>query len=267
MARNPQQESVQCVLQGLSRFSHATVYFLGASDTGKSSLISEAATQLCSANTAVLDADIGQSTVLPLTISLLRARPHADGGPDLEIVRWEFMPGFNLVRHCERNALIMKSLVRDAQGWAAYRLIDTTGFVEGAGVMVKKRELEATEPDLVVALQRCGELEPIVKDLRCECLCLLVTPDVRARSREERRARRDQKLREYFQDATVRHIRAEAVLPGAPENKRGLLVGLYSDGLAGLGRVEEVTGEGLAVLTPVQQPVEKVEFATVRFPG
>lgn len=86
-------------------------------------------------------------------------------------------------------------------------LVDTSGFIEvdqGAAAL-KWALIDLLKPRIVIALQRDGELEPILKPLRPlfgnRLKVLQVDPSARDRSSEERKTRRQDAYREYFRDA------------------------------------------------------------------
>lgn len=252
------------VLDVVADLGQAVVYFLGGTDVGKTSLVIRLANLLTESRVAILDADIGQSGVLPLTISLLRAEKPFSTFSELPVVRREFIPGYNLVRHLERNARIMGELVREARGWARYCLVDTTGFVAGVGAHLKKREIEEVHPDLVVALRRSQELGGILKDLRYPWLAFRSPPWIRRKSWEERRRKRNERLSAYFQGGGLREIPRRKA-SGVSVHHKGRIVGLYGERFLGLGVVAAVSDEKLVVLTPVTQKVERIVPTSLTF--
>lgn len=78
--------TVMEILDVLGRLDSAVIYFLGATDTGKTSLILRLANELAGRNVAILDGDIGQSGILPLTISLLKVAKPFDALPELPLI-------------------------------------------------------------------------------------------------------------------------------------------------------------------------------------
>lgn len=252
------------LLENLAQLKPAVVYFLGGNDTGKTTLITWVANQLLGTSLAILDTDIGQSSVLPLTISLLRAERPFSSFSELPTVEQEFIPGYNLVRNLERNARTMGELAREARSWAQYCLVDTTGFVGGPGIHLKRREIEEVQPDLIVALHRSDELRPILKDLKCHLLLFPVPSWMGKKSEAERRKRRNQKLSSYFQGSNLREIPAKAVAC-IPLDHKERIVGLYGERFLGLGVVRGVRDEKLLVLTPVKGDLQRVEFTPVKF--
>lgn len=128
----------------------AVIYFLGKIDTGKTTLVTWLANRLVKNGVAILDADIGQSGVLPLTLSLLEVDRPFVALSQLPLIEQEFIPGYNLLRYMERNAGSMGTLAEHARARVRYCLVDTTGFVTGPGVRLKRREIAGVRPNLVV---------------------------------------------------------------------------------------------------------------------
>lgn len=255
------------ILDVVARLKSAVVYFLGGNDTGKTSLITQLANRLLGTSIAILDADIGQSSVLPLTISLLRADKPFAAFSELPILGQDFIPGYNLMRNLERNARTMGELAKEARTWAQYCLVDTTGFVGGPGIRLKRREMEEIRPDLIVALERSNELHPILKGLKCHLLLFPVPCWMGRKSEAERRKRRNQRLDSYFQGSSLREIPARPATC-IPLQYKERIVGLYSERFLGLGVVRGMRDDKLLVLTPVKGELQRVEFTPVRFsPG
>ncbi len=171
------------ILDALVHLDSAVIYFLGATDTGKTSLILRLANELAGGSVAILDGDIGQSGILPMTISLLKVVKPFDALPELPLIEQEFIPGYNLLRYAERNARTIGEMTKHARRWAKYCLIDTTGFVEGPGIHLKRREIEEIRPDLIIGLYRSRELDPILKRVNCRTLSFQVSGSVIRRAR------------------------------------------------------------------------------------
>jgi polynucleotide 5'-hydroxyl-kinase GRC3/NOL9 len=181
------------------------IMMLGTVDVGKTT----AATRLAGAavragfRTAVVDADVGQS----------------DLGPPATI-GWGFLP--RPVRYMHDIAPAGLWFVGDTRPEQVYRcvvqgtvalagrarrqgarivVVDTTGWVEGAhAVGAKLRKIRALAPRHIVAIQRAGEVEPILARVPAPTLVhrLRPAPGVRVRARAERRAFRERRFAAYF---------------------------------------------------------------------
>jgi len=254
------------------------VVMLGPVDVGKTTLATVIASRAVASRhrAAVVDADIGQSDLgPPTTVGVATLRR-----PAKRMDEWRanaaFFVGDTSPQHVYRY--LVEGAVRSV-AWARARgaqvvVVDTTGWVEGAAaVAAKVHKIRRIAPQHVVALQRGGEVEPILDRLPRGIIVhrLLPSRHVRARSREIRRAARARRFRRYFAGAH-RHTLALATLPASrppgyegreipqhrmlaelfPAALRHLLVGLADrhGWLQAVGSVVEI-GPGPQALTVV----------------
>jgi polynucleotide 5'-hydroxyl-kinase GRC3/NOL9 len=244
-----------------------TVIIVGASDTGKSSLARYLYEAFCrqGLRAAYLDGDVGQSSLgLPTTLNLaLSAVPGDDRfpprGPQAAYFVGSTTPrGHLLPTVVGTYRLYQKALALDAEAV----VIDTTGLVDSAhgGKALKQWQCELLAPRAVVALQRDRELEPILwplrRDGRIRTIELPVSPHVQVRSREERIARRRERLAAYFERART-HVVELNRLPIYDVDllARGALLAFQdAEGFAtALGVVDQVDRRGgiFVVQTPL----------------
>ncbi|MHA2406015.1 MAG: Clp1/GlmU family protein [Candidatus Hermodarchaeia archaeon] len=175
---------------------------LGDTDTGKSSLVLYTANRLSSAGykTAVVDADVGQSTIgAPGVVGLCLVESPTLSLKDLPYRAGYFVGDKNPSGHFLDMVLGTKRMVVEAfKTGAEAILIDTTGMVRGGPARaLKEKKIEAVSPDLLAALQRDGEVEHLLapfKD-RCRILRLPVPPYMRDTGRVERIALRGVSMR------------------------------------------------------------------------
>ena len=210
------------------------IYLLGADDAGKTMLSKELANQLILKNkkVAVIDADSGQSSWLPLTLSLNYAQREFRQLSELSLADWDFMPSYDLLECFERYIRLMGKWIRKAKEEVDYCLVDSNGDIREA---LKLRELEILNPDLVVALQRGSELEPILANLENRILRLPVPEEVKRKSWKQRKGIRDEKLKLYFKDSSMQTINCEI-----PSDFTHRIVGLYArEKFSGLGIAED----------------------------
>ena len=262
----------------LSRDLSGTVMIVGASDTGKSTLARFLYQALCrqGQRAAYLDADVGQSTLgLPTTLNLaLAAGPGDDRFPP-QGSRAAFFVGATTPRGHMLPAVVGAHRLQQralALGAEAV-VVDTTGLVESdqGGRALKQWKVEMLEPGVVVGLQRRNELEPILwplrRDGRVRSVELPVSPHVVQRSREERIARRCERLARYFEPAQPRllELRRLAVYDLERLAVGALLAFQDAEGLTlGLGAVQEA--DRLAGTATVRTPLRDLEaVASVRF--
>ena len=284
--------SWETVLPALTKRPGVTM-FLGASDTGKTTCLRTAAIHLAQAGLlplAIVDADIGQSTIGPPTTVGLTLVPKADttalssdGRLTCHAMRFVGAlspPGHLLQLIVATKRLVDKALRQEARAV----LVDTTGLVGGTiGFQLKLNKIELLEPRQVVALQREGELEDVlsVLDNRPGLTIhrLAVSCQVRTRSAADRYQFRASRFAAYFRRATrvqletkklsilspptgLSKLTRESLSPVIslrsfpPQSLVGCLVGLNdtSDETLALGLLDGVTrhGQKLAVLTPLR---------------
>jgi polynucleotide 5'-hydroxyl-kinase GRC3/NOL9 len=141
---------------------------LGAGDTGKSTLVAALAGALAVRGhaVAVVDADLGQSDVgPPTTVGLGRVRAPIERLEQAELVALEFL-GVTSPASCVREtAEATARLVARALADGCDRvLVDTCGLVEGdLGRALKRLKIACVRPDLLIALERAGECESILR--------------------------------------------------------------------------------------------------------
>jgi polynucleotide 5'-hydroxyl-kinase GRC3/NOL9 len=236
---------------------------LGASDTGKTSLVTRLAGRLAArgSRVAVVDADLGQSEIgPPTTIGLGRV-----DGPlaRLSAARVEalyFVGATSAARVIGATARGAGALVARARAGGFDRiLVDTSGLIApGIGRALKEAKIRAVDPDLLVCLQRAAECEHILARYadvaRPALLRLPALARGRRRSTEERRRHRVAALAAYFASARAVEI-DPALVAGGPVGAalEERLVGLLDAAgeTVGIGRIARVDAGGVTVETPV----------------
>ena len=193
---------------------------LGETDTGKTTLANFLIFNLCQRGlrVALVDADIGQSTLgPPATIGLAQFKSDPDWKVVLSPPEIFFVGSTTPEGHFPLHLKGVKRMVNKAISYATdLILVDTTGFVSGeAGKELKKRKIDLISPRFILALQRSGELEPVLE--LCEenpfykTYRLPLSEKVRPRSMEERRINRANKFRDYFRDSVIHELAIEEV--------------------------------------------------------
>ena len=176
----------------------------GDTDTGKSSLVLYTANRLCSAGykTAVVDADVGQSDVgSPGVIGLCLVESPTLSLMDVPLLTGYFVGDKNPSGHFLAMVLGTKRMVDEALKTEAEGiLIDTTGMVHGGPARaLKEKKIEAVSPDIIVALQRDGEIEHLLVPLkdRFRILRLPAPTKMKSTGRRERIALRGFSMRKH----------------------------------------------------------------------
>jgi len=188
--------------------------FLGATDTGKSTLAKYFIFRLCQKGikAALVDADIGQSFLGPPTtigLSIFESPPDWDKRlfPEIFFVG-STTPEGNFPLHLKgTKKMVDRALCQGAE----VVLVDTTGFVFGEyGKELKKRKNELLRPRFMIALERAEEIEHILTLYRDDPFprTFRLQPSAEARSRtwEERKFYRMRKFQEYFNPSEIQEI-------------------------------------------------------------
>lgn len=260
------------------------VFLLGGIDTGKTTfgieLLRRAIEQ--EIKCAIVDADIAQSSVGPPTTVGMKVLSDASA-LERAALRTPDSMGFvgSLSPRGHRLPLATttgKLVGRARREGCSLVVVDTTAFVAGIdGQLLKFFKMDLVDPDFVVALERGGELEPIVgiaqRFTRAEVLELDVSPEVPTRSAEERVAFREEQFAAYFATGTSRwRVKPTVFLPTVPsEFDLGLLEGLVvgmEDGsgtCVGVGVLEYDAGEDiLRMVSPVTEGVKGLRLGSIR---
>lgn len=178
---------------------HSVVLFLGATDVGKTTLIRQLHQQL---GGEVIDADVGQSWLGPPACisrgSCTSERVHISSSYFVGDIspRGNFLQVLSGVAHCLRGAV-------------QPLLIDTDGYITGEAARAYKSELiRLVRPDLLVLLQRAGELA-YYKLYAHQDIKVIEIPVAHtgSKSREERIRAREDAFRRYFHNAQLRSWR------------------------------------------------------------
>jgi polynucleotide 5'-hydroxyl-kinase GRC3/NOL9 len=280
--------------------------FLGASDTGKTTCLRAAASHLAQRGLlplAIVDADIGQSTIGPpttvgLTFVTKDKLPTLLNGR-LPCQAMRFVGALSPAGHLLQTIVATKTLVDKAlRRGARAVLVDTTGLIgQRVGFQLKLNKIELLEPRHIVALQREEELEGLLSLLAdrpgLAVHRLAVSYQVRTRSPAERYRYRTGHFAIYFRGATkgslanskvsvlspptgLSKVTAESLAPVISlgsfpsQNLVGCLVGLNnaSNETLALGLLERVTRDGqkTVVLTPLRNlnRVRVMQMANIR---
>lgn len=260
------------------------VFLLGAIDTGKTTfgleLIGRALQR--GMRTALVDADVGQSTVGPPTTIGLRYI-HDRGDLVRERIRraddLAFVGSIGPKGHMLPLVVGTSKLVERARRQGVdLVVVDTTGLVSGLQAQaLKYYKLDLVHPDHVVAFEQGGELEPLVGIAqRFTSARVIETPideRVRTRSPDERATYREKQFAAYFASGASRwRVKPSVFMPTLPPGfdlalLDGLVVGMEdgSGGCPGIGVLEYDAGEDvLRMITPVSEGVKGLRLGSIR---
>lgn len=200
--------------------SPGVVLVIGAPDTGKSTLAHFLVYKSIEEGfrTSYIDGDLGQSILGPPTTlgMTLPSEPPADMGE----LKWDqlyFIGATSPAGHLLPTAVGIKRLVERAKKEnAGIVVVDTTGLVAGEmGFELKFYKIELLNPRHIIAIQKEGELEHILKALRgregMKVHRFSPSQRVRTRSPEVRRAYRGRIFQEYFHRCNRRTVSLDSV--------------------------------------------------------
>ena len=260
------------------------VFLMGALDTGKTSFGQILAQRAVAAGvrTAIVDADVVQSTIGPPTTTGMRV---CDASTDFSTEGLRVADGLgfvgSLVPKGHLLPLIVSSmkLVNEARAKGCQLIVvDSSSLVSGIyGQTLKYFKLDLISPDFVVAFERGGELEPLVglaqRFTRAEVIELEVPAEVRSRSVDERMQSREEAFAAYFAHGSSRwRVKPTVFMPTLPPEfdlalLDELVVGM-EDGeghCVGIGVLEYDSGEDiLRMISPVSEGVRGLRLGSIR---
>ncbi len=179
---------------------------LGGPDTGKSTLCQYLVYRAYVAGfpVALMDLDLGQSHLGPpgaLGLSLFP--PSFPGDQGLFPAGLYFIGQTSPVGAILEVAVGSRVLADQARARGVERLlVNTSGLVRGiAAHRLKQAEVDLLQPQLLLALDREGELGPLLRtlDYASNTLSLPVSCHARRRGLEERRLYREERFRRYWE--------------------------------------------------------------------
>lgn len=272
--------SVPSISEAIGRAAAASsVFLIGGMDTGKSTTAVSITREALRRNrsVALVDADIGNSTIGPPTcVGLKIIRNESDIEDRRRADRLHFVGGLSPDRLVLQHVIATTAMARAGSESADLVIVDTTGTISGVvGQTLKYHKVELIRPDLVLALQRGGELEPVIGMLRrffaVDVMALPADPDVPPSAPDARAAARTRALAEAFSGPLERwRVRETVFAPTLPmgldlARLDGVLVGVQdgSGSCLGLGRLE-YADEVLRVLTNAGEGMQGLRLGSLR---
>lgn len=264
--------------------SPGVVFLLGDIDTGKTTYALELARRALEAgiSTAIVDADIVLSTVGPPTTVGLKfcGSPESLSREALrEADSLGFVGSLSPKGHLLPLVTCTAKLVDRARDTGSQLIIvDTTSLVSGIyGQTLKYFKMDLVHPDFLIAMERGGELEPVVgiaqRFTPAEVIELDVPPESVTRSVDERIAFREEQFAAYFATGSSRwRVKPTVFMPTLPPDfdlalLDGLVVGM-EDGkgaCVGIGVLEYDANEDiLRMVSPVSEGVRGLRLGSVR---
>jgi polynucleotide 5'-kinase involved in rRNA processing len=252
---------------------------IGGLDTGKTTVAMDAVRHALAAGhrPVLVDADIGISTVgPPACVGLKVFESDSDLENATEPDALHFVGAITSSRLVLQQVVATAVMVERARHLGEVIIVDTTAIASGvSGETLKYHKAELCRPDLVIALQRGEEMEPVVGMLRRFLDVEVVTaptdpglvplgPDDRARKRAAAFARA---LRPPFERWKVRPTVFAPTLPVGLNLGRldRVLVGVQDStgGCLGLG-ILQVEEETLRVMTNVGEGMTGLRLGSIR---
>jgi polynucleotide 5'-hydroxyl-kinase GRC3/NOL9 len=186
------------------------IFVLGASDTGKTTLIKFLIDRFVRSGkkVAIVDSDIGQSSIAVPTVISSALISSADDIKSPKVHSLFFIGSTSPPGNLLQMAVGLKKTVEAALLTKPdLVVVDTTGFIHGATALeLKYQKVSLVQPTHIVTIQREREAEPILGSVRAsfdnlKILRLKPGSSVMGRSLDERQANRERKFAEYFSGA------------------------------------------------------------------
>lgn len=250
------------------RKQKCTALFIGATDSGKTTLVKYLAKRLIkeTVKVSIVDTDVGQSTLgLPGTISM----KVFSNEKDIDNFRFEKMFFVGSINPAKKISLMMdgsRRMVDICREKSEIILVDTTGLVSGEiGRALKIGKIKAIKPEYVIAIQRHDELEHILKLVEnISIQRIKASLMAKCRAKENRMKYREKKFLDYFNEKRVSEFLLHQHDVGFFYNgksfslkrgdfKDGTIIGLnHNDDTMALGLIVEITGDSLIFKSPIK---------------
>lgn len=193
------------VKEALLEPKNKVVMVLGASDTGKTTLIENLLTFLLEKfSVGVVDTDLGQSHIGPPTTIAWAVFQKRFEGWKKAIVKNFYFVGTTSPAGCLLPTITGAKLISDiAKEKTDKVVVDTTGMVGGgAGKVLKICKIELIQPQVILALQKEDELEHILRNFARMITPLIfrlyVPSFIKQKVYQQRVSYRERKFRDYF---------------------------------------------------------------------
>jgi polynucleotide 5'-hydroxyl-kinase GRC3/NOL9 len=261
---------------------HGLIMIIGGADTGKSTFARWLLGHLAAASPSpigFLDGDPGQSTLgPPTTVTLAFTRPGTKHFP-LRGRRWRRCVGSTSPRdHMLPLLSGVARLVEVARSRRVKTIVyDTTGLIDPrhGGVALKLAKIELLRPDLLIAIRRSGELEPLIAPLRrsnrIRISVIEASPALRHRSILARQRHRVRRFAEQFAGAVPLEIETGryAIFPHSCMVRNQLLAFEDAQGFTvalGIAIRTDETAKTATILTPIRDlaRVDSIRLADLK---
>ena len=217
--------------------------FLGGTDTGKTTLVTDLARRLArEQKAAVVDADVGQSHIgPPTTVGWALAGTDTEDLAALSPEGIAFVGDVTPVGHLLQLTAALAMCVHAARTAADVVLVDTPGLVSGAAAAALWWTVQTViRPGRIVAMQRGTECGPILAGLNravSEVKSVTAPAELTLKSPAQRQNYRKRLFARYFRDAAVYNVSLDGV---AVRTARGITGQGAAGHLVGLSDAEGV---------------------------
>lgn len=256
------EEALRELLEGEVK----TVLVLGASDSGKTTLI-EQLTNLCASRkkTAILDIDPGQSHIgPPTTVAWAMVKEKFPGWDKLEVVDFYFVGDTSPTGNLLPTVTGARIMWDKASKVAERIIVDTTGLIRGEiGRILKLHLIDLLKPQIIFALCREDELNHILAFFQGmkvpRVFKLPVPPQVNRKDFSQRRLYREMKFKSYFKRAReIEFVQEEIGISKAlsPQSLNLRLVSLRdrNNQDMALGVIKEIDKGRVLIYSPLPNP-------------
>ena len=198
--------------------------FLGASDTGKTTLAAALVKRLASEQpVGIVDADIGQSHIgPPATVGWAVADNRQSDLSQLLAASISFVGDVTPVGHLLQLTVAIIRCVQQASKVAELIILDTPGFIRGPAASALWWTVQRVlNPKLIVAVQRESELSDILAGLRrfdSQIELVKCPSQIRTKSPEDRRTYRQDQFDKYFRDSCLYNINLSDIAVQTTQN-------------------------------------------------
>jgi polynucleotide 5'-hydroxyl-kinase GRC3/NOL9 len=248
-------------------FNHkGTVFLLGATSSGKSTLARYLIEKLLSKDTVIslIDSDIGQSSLgAPGTINIKIFKTAMDI-KNFITEKIFFIGSANPAKKISLMIEGSKKLVDIARAESEIVLVDSTGLINGeAAKALKIGKIKAIKPDCLIAIQKHNELEHLITlagDI--DIHRIKASKMARERSREARIRYRRERFNEYFDEKKVAEFllhdidlvyNNKIIRPGKTDFKEGTLIALnHNKDTRELGILLELDNNSITFRSPIK---------------
>ena len=260
-------EAIEAILEP----QNSIIMVVGASDTGKTTLVEDLLTLLAQTfrKVAVVDGDIGQSHLgPPTTIGWGLVENRFESWKKTPLRDFYFAGATSPLGRLLPTITGAKLISEIAKNHAEKVVIDTTGMVTGGvGRALKISKIDLVRPQLILALQRQDELEHILiffRGMRLPRIHRIPVPfGIIQKTSSDRSLYRERRFRDYFKNAKRILLSLDEIGPGNRESEAcfpNQLISLRDreGGDLALGIVEEMNlGKGkMSVYAPLEETEE-----------